>query len=91
MAVANETIIQKMIDELNKAQGKDESGMKKHIANVQLLCDLMLEGDRAEPVDHNLSKEEMKAMIGKNSTADVKPARRVTVDDGANGESLFDF
>lgn len=92
MAVENETIIQRMINELNKARNADEHVMKNHIANVQLLCDLMLEGDKPQSPETNFTKEEMKAMIGKNSNDKVRPVHRsTTIDDDANGESLFDF
>ncbi|GAA0605665.1 YwdI family protein [Virgibacillus siamensis] len=92
MAVANETIIKKMINELNKARDAEDHVMKNHIANVQLLCDLLLEGDNTQADKTNITKEEMKAMIGENSNSKVEPVQHSTIKhDDANGDSLFDF
>ncbi|WP_174614980.1 YwdI family protein [Virgibacillus ihumii] len=92
MAVANETIIKKMINELNKARDADEKSVKNHIANVQLLCDLMLEGDKPQTEKTSITNAEMKAMIGENGNQKVEPVQRSTInDDDANGDSLFDF
>ncbi|WP_100009828.1 YwdI family protein [Lentibacillus sediminis] len=100
MAVANETIIQKMMDELQQAKEKqgDSGNMTKHIEHVRLLCDLLLKETEEEKVSvpassQEITQEEMKAMLGKQAEQ-VKPAtsKRTVIDhDGANGESLFDF
>lgn len=99
MAVANETIIQKMMDELRQAKEKqaESENMTKHIEHVRLLCDLLLRETEEEISAHvssqEITQEEMKAMLGKQ-TEQAKPAtpKKTVIDhDGANGESLFDF
>ncbi|WP_164667533.1 YwdI family protein [Virgibacillus doumboii] len=93
MAVANETIIQKMMNELTEAKKKanDSKSMEKHIANVQLLCELLLGEISATPsTDNEITEEEMKAMIGTNDTK-RKYTKTTINDDDANGDSIFDF
>lgn len=94
MAVANDTIIQKMMKELTQAQNKaaDNNEMKNHIANVQLLCELLLE-EKPTSIDNDISKEEMMAMIGDNDASQKKKAVRQDLldEDDANGKSIFDF
>lgn len=94
MAVENETIIQKMKTELNQAQqkGADKEAMKKHIASIQLLCDLLLDEKlAAPPVDNEITEEEMKAMIGKSETKQSHKKTTIKDDEDANGDSIFDF
>ncbi|MFD1036906.1 YwdI family protein [Virgibacillus byunsanensis] len=93
MAVANKTIIQKMITELQQALEKDENhtSITNHISNVRLLCDLMV-GENSSQLnksDH-ITNEEMKAMI-KGSQGDKAAYKRTLDDDSANGDSIFDF
>ncbi|GAB3048163.1 YwdI family protein [Virgibacillus ainsalahensis] len=103
MAVTNETIINKMIKELNDAKKVqyNQDKMVKHIANIRLLCDLFLEEEPAagqvDSVESNhtseFSPEEVKAMLGKE-VSETKPSRtqKSTIDhDDANGDSIFDF
>lgn len=96
LAVTNETIIRKMMKELNYVQHNDADNetMKKHIANVRLLCDLVLEEETTVDTDH-ITNEEMKAMIGKDSSNRVgktQSIHRESIEhDDANGSSIFDF
>ncbi|RKQ31529.1 YwdI family protein [Oceanobacillus halophilus] len=76
MAVSNETILKKMMNELNQAKENEHSQEKmvKHIANVKLLCDLFLEEDpeketikeavKSQTKRDEFSQAELKAMIG---------------------------
>lgn len=101
MGIDNERIIQKMMDALNQAKNsqQDTVNMKRHIAKVQVLCELILE----DPVTKNIEKtkhqeitnQEMIAMIGKSQTQTNQPTRQqfkksVTEDSGSS-DSLFDF
>ncbi|MEC5424419.1 YwdI family protein [Virgibacillus sp. C22-A2] len=94
MAVANSTIIEKMINELKEAKEKsDQQKVVNHIANVRLLCDLFLEEDSAvkkEP-ELNITKEEMKAMIGEQKSVTKTHSGSSIMQDDANGDSIFDF
>ncbi|SFA97701.1 hypothetical protein SAMN04488072_104268 [Lentibacillus halodurans] len=98
MAVATDTILQKMKRELAEAQQMSASAsgvaMKKHIANIQLLCELLLEEQSASGTDseHDMTGAEMKAMMGEKAAERTsKPLRRTLDHDEANGDSIFDF
>lgn len=94
MAVETDTIIQKMMKELTQAKQKsdDNDAVQKHVANVQLLCELILE-EKPKSDSSEISTEEMKAMIGEsnNSRKQNITRRNQEEDDDANGSSLFDF
>ncbi|MBU5267939.1 YwdI family protein [Virgibacillus proomii] len=102
MAVANATIINKMITELNKAKADPENitEMTKRISHVRLLCDLLLE-EQPKTVnqtdEHTISQLELKAMIGEQDASKVIQQHQVSGNlskldhDGANGDSIFDF
>lgn len=103
MAVSNQTIIDKMIQELYQAKevnGKEH--WNRHIANVQMLCDLLLESEGAEQVKQeaekengrSISAEEMEVMMGAARNKKKRPDlyKQVKIDDAeANGDSIFDF
>ncbi|HLS08629.1 MAG TPA: DUF5327 family protein [Lentibacillus sp.] len=96
MAVATDTILNKMKRELTEAQqmSADEAAMKKHIANIQLLCELLLEEQSAPGTERDMTACEMKAMMGDKAEAAVHEpkSKHDTIDhDGANGASIFDF
>ncbi len=86
-----------MIHELYEAKESQHSHEKMvaHIANVRLLSDLFLEEDQQTVNKAELSKEEMKAMIGEQSTSKQMQGKSETkpiIDhEEANGKSIFDF
>ncbi|ASK62030.1 hypothetical protein CFK37_07590 [Virgibacillus phasianinus] len=98
MAIPNETILKKMMEELKqaKSQQADQRKMVKHIEHVRLLCDLIIDVEQAEPDKgpaniSDISTDEMKAMLGSSS----KPINEKRASDedheDANGKSIFDF
>lgn len=98
MAVAYETILKKMMTEVSaaKAVQHKEQDMKQHVANVRLLCDLLLEEQTEhEQKQHVMSKKdiseaEWKAMLGSSTKPQIHSAERMDHDE-ANGDSIFDF
>lgn len=99
MAIPNETIVGKMMDELKKAQLYHENHrqMVKHIENVRLLSDLIIDGKQVESEGtqtgpKSISADEMKAMFGTTETKkDYVERESETDEDDANGKSIFDF
>ncbi|RLL42843.1 hypothetical protein D8M04_14945 [Oceanobacillus piezotolerans] len=98
MAVSNNTIINKMIAELQKARELEHQEEKviKHIENVRLLCDLFLEEDTVtRESSTEITQTELKAMLGEKGTSQTqsntfKRSYDPQADD-ANGSSIFDF
>jgi altronate dehydratase len=101
VAVANETIIKKMIQELVRAQEAQHNRekMKKHIENVRLLSDLLLEDEREEQQvstqtvnSADISEAELKTMMGSQAKPKIHKEKQTIIDhDDANGDSIFDF
>lgn len=88
MAVENNTIIQKMMNELQQANESlnNQQVLIRHIENVRLLCDLMVEKD----IPEESQNENIKKMIEDKKMN--QPKNPATIDhDQANGKSLFDF
>lgn len=97
MAVANETIISKMQQELKSAKdhAKNKNDMLKHVEHVKLLCELLLGEEQSASIQTDeITPTEKKAMMGMTDTEIVrpKPMKKTVIDhDGANGDSIFDF
>lgn len=97
MAIPNETIIKRMMDELTKAQSNqnNQHQMVKHIENVRLLSELLIEADNAGPESaspKDISDKEMKAMLGNIKSKESSGERESGIGhDNANGKSIFDF
>lgn len=85
MSVSTKAIIQRMQAELTKANEvsqMNEAQMKKHLAKVHVLCELLLDSDR--------EKDQEREVINKLEENKVKPTNDFTLGDG-NGDSIFDF
>ncbi len=98
MAVANETIIQKMMKELQQAKANkyDDRIVQQHVRSVRLLCDLFLEDEQTTQSEttkiDDISTEELKAMMGKDATGKQSNKQQNFLDDDeGNGDSIFDF
>ncbi|WP_404455839.1 YwdI family protein [Oceanobacillus kapialis] len=105
MAVTNETILQKMMKELEQAKANkyEDNVVQKHVQNVRLLCDLFLD-DAEEPLVESSPKvaqvedfsvAEMKAMMGQDpqETRENKTRKQQNTleEEDGNGDSIFDF
>ncbi len=103
MAIENETILNKMLKEINDAKENQNNQDKLliHINNVKLLCDLFLEEDSeknsaVQEQRDEFTEAELKAMIGKQDTIKKIQQQQLkqseTIDhEQANGDSIFDF
>lgn len=94
MAVEYESIIQKMITELQhaKAVQNNHTKMKRHIAKVQALSELIL--DEASKIETeakvNITDQEIKAMLGKEKVNNQQLNKSLGADQEDDG-SIFDF
>lgn len=97
MVVTTNTIMQKMIKEAQQAKNNQNNHveMMKHVANVKLLCELLLEDEAPQAIaQHETTADEMKAMMGtlqKSQTTDRIQKQSRFDEDDANGDSIFDF
>lgn len=101
MAVSNETIIRKMIKELQLALEKpnDQQLLVKHMSNIQVLSELILEQDeKVKKENPYLLEKERQMMFGdtiktkeKEELNPIQMNSSLLDEDDANGESIFDF
>lgn len=91
MVIKNETVIHKMINELQAALVKSNDSQKvaKHIENVQLLCELLLDGANKTIESNEITSREMQVMVGEK--VKKQNTKKSITHDKANGDSIFDF
>lgn len=93
MAVEYEYIIQKMINELQhaKLEHSNHTKMKRHIAKVQALSELVLdENPTTIDTEDHITEQEIKAMLGQEKTK-VNNHQPSKPDNKGNDGSIFDF
>lgn len=95
MAIEYDSIIQKMITELKHAEEarNNHAKMKRHIAKVHVLSELVLDEETTGESKDNITDQEIKAMLGKeqvkvNNCKLEKPSLDA---DQENPGSIFDF
>lgn len=92
-----------MMEELHKAKSQQNHNktVRKHIAHVHLLCELILENDSDAPESvqqSKISSQEMKAMMGGQPSLEHQKSKQKdhSIQSNishhqANGDSIFDF
>ena len=102
MSMQNQTVLTKMMKELNAAMEREESGQDflTNINNIKLLAELFLE-EASEPVrevrasqsQNTFSEQEIKAMLGNKKSSVIGDQNAPAKPDygEANGDSIFDF
>lgn len=92
MAVEYENIIQKMITELQQAKATqhNHAAMKRHIAKVHVLSELVLDESPTINTGDQITDLEIKAMLGNEQVKinNEKTSKNADADDSA---SIFDF
>lgn len=95
MAIEYESIIQKMITELQYAKTEQHhyAKMKRHIANVHVLSELILDEESPGKSTDNITSQEIKAMLGnnKNNTNNQSLGKSSLDADQEEPGSIFDF
>lgn len=106
MAISNETVLKKMMNEIQEAMLKngETASVREHVRAVRLLCDLMLDerpaqstGSSAYPDPADVEEPttaEIRKMMGDDSASKQQSDQKKNpaIDhDEANGDSIFDF
>ena len=107
MSVSYATILEKMVAELKQAQinQADQEAVQQHVAQVKLLCDLILnekasaERPSEKPSESRVTEKEMQVMVGKQKEEIVKDpfakeagkGQRISASEDLEGDSIFDF
>lgn len=94
MSVSYDTILHKISKEVQLAQTHqtNDKRFKRHITHIHLLCDLILEENREEHMSERKEttqpSSQPKQLAPTHLNLQGTPLKD---DDGANGDSIFDF
>ena len=95
MQVSSDKVLNKMASEIAKAKSSEGQQSKAHLLVVRALCDLLLD-EQVEPSTYR-EPEIQSQVIGSQPMTTVQPVMPVSgepvyiKEEGANGNSLFDF
>ncbi|MBJ7996717.1 MULTISPECIES: YwdI family protein [Bacillus] len=95
MQVSSDKVLNKMASEIAKAKSSEGQKSKEHLLVVRALCDLLLD-ERVEPSTYR-EPQVQSQIIGSQPITTVQPVMPVSgepvyiKEEGANGNSLFDF
>jgi len=87
VTISNHSLLKKIEEEVLKAkQAQDSSQQKQHVYTIKTLCDLILEQETESAVEapRIVNPAPVSTLIHEKS-------QPLKTDDGANGDSLFDF
>jgi hypothetical protein len=86
MAITTEMLLEKMEQELAKAkQAMPAEQFREHIYAVKALCEVLLESGKA------VQPDEQPLPAGPSVPKTVLKSEPLKMEDGANGDSIFDF
>ncbi|EJS61200.1 YwdI family protein [Bacillus nitratireducens] len=95
MQVSSDKVLNKMASEITKAKSSEGQKSKEHLLVVRALCDLLLD-EQVEPSTYR-EPQVQSQIIGSQPITTVQPVMPVSgepvyiKEEGANGNSLFDF
>ncbi|MGQ8854698.1 MULTISPECIES: YwdI family protein [Bacillus] len=95
MQVSSDKVLNKMASEIAKAKSSEGQKSKEHLLVVRALCDLLLD-EQVEPSTYR-EPQVQSQIIGSQPITTVQPVIPVSgepvyiKEEGANGNSLFDF
>ncbi|KIL78730.1 YwdI family protein [Bacillus badius] len=90
--ISHLSVLKKIEEEIRQARLAEKRGsMKQHIYTVRTLCDMLLD----EPDKAGVVLPEPQPISGQVTQQPAQPAfnqaEKLQTDDGANGDSIFDF
>ncbi|QWU47890.1 YwdI family protein [Bacillus sp. NP247] len=95
MQVSSDKVLNKMASEIARAKSSEGQKSKEHLLVVRALCDLLLD-EQVEPSTYR-EPQVQSQIIGSQPIITVQPVMPVSgepvyiKEEGANGNSLFDF
>jgi hypothetical protein len=84
--------------EISKAKVAEKSQeVREHVYSIKALCEVLLEGNASDlgsfvpPMPQQASMNYVQTPQSSPQTVQVSENEKLQTDDGANGDSLFDF
>jgi hypothetical protein len=98
MNISHVSLINKMEQELSKAKKAERAqNIREHLHSIKAMCEVMLENGGQQSgsavFTNEVNQPQMAAPLGNQQSQTVKMTEesKLETDDGANGDSLFEF
>ncbi|MFC5732686.1 YwdI family protein [Cytobacillus gottheilii] len=102
LSISIQQLLGKMEKELKEAKGLSQSSLvRERVHAIKSICELILEngGEKTQqlssmPVSYSVpvsQPQPMPQILPQNPAPAIQPAKRLEMEDEANGDSLFDF
>ncbi|MBO8175911.1 MAG: YwdI family protein [Bacillus sp. (in: Bacteria)] len=93
MNVSYATLLRKMEQELHQAKQSGQlQSIRQHVQAIKALCELVLEEqEEAQAAMIETAQSKVKTISSTTIQPPSLSSQVLTTDDGANGESIFDF
>ncbi len=87
MAIGQERVITEIEKHARQARSGDSAKMRESVAAIRALCDLLLESDEQQPA----SPAPRAVPLAASPSPQPVLSEKKLEEDGANGDSLFEF
>ncbi len=96
MDISHKSVLKKMEEELQRAGKAEGNGaMKQHVYTIRTLCDMLLDAQGDGSIQIEAEDVSKPVLLRPEVPQTVQPAvhqpNKISTDDGANGDSIFDF
>lgn len=95
--ISYQTILNKMEEKLREAKGTNsEVKVREYVQAIKTLCEIVLEEQSEQPLHQTIEPVVQPVTMQSTQTISSQTPstlgeKRLVTDDGANGDSLFDF
>ncbi|KMY55718.1 hypothetical protein AC623_18720 [Bacillus sp. FJAT-27231] len=91
--ISHLSVLNKIEEEIRQARLAEKSGtMKQHIYTVRTLCDMLLDESDKPGIGAGLSEiQPIQPRVVQPAQPALNRSEKLQTDDGANGDSIFDF
>lgn len=98
MQISLEVLLNKMQEQMNKAKMEEKDGrVREHVQAIKTLCELILDDTSSvtpvveNAIHHTGARVQVVPTQSVYPTTETISGKKLTTEDGANGDSIFDF
>ncbi|MCI1593357.1 MULTISPECIES: YwdI family protein [Heyndrickxia] len=92
MSISVTSLLNRMEQEITFAKNVDDKGkLKNHIYSIKTLCEIILSNDQEDAGMVDVQRKHQQNFSTTVPSITLTENKPLKTDDGANGESIFDF
>ena len=92
MSISVTSLLNRMEQEITFAKNVDDKGkLKNHIYSIKALCEIILSNDQEDAGMGDVQRKHQQNFSTTVPSITLTENKPLKTDDGANGESIFDF